>query len=124
MQLALNTAMARSAMDIISADEANILARAQTEARVVDLLCGFRLCRLRLAHLRTHPRNRIADCHHIVLVFLARKSAESSSQRSPQVQLQLADSGEPESSEQGLHVGVTATETTEQRLGIGSIPLA
>jgi AraC-like DNA-binding protein len=38
-QLALTAAMARSAIDIVNADEANILARAQTEARVVDLLC-------------------------------------------------------------------------------------
>lgn len=38
-QLALTAGMARSAIEIVTADEANILVRAQTEARVVDLLC-------------------------------------------------------------------------------------
>ncbi len=78
-QLALNTAMARSAMDIISADEANILGKAQTEARVVDLLCETLLNLNQLSDsdwnrpFAFSPRDRhcLEEAYHILHAELA-----------------------------------------------------
>lgn len=78
-QLALNTAMARSALDIVTADEANVLGRAQTEARVVDLLCETLLNLNQLADndwnrpFAFSPRDRhcLEEAYHILRLELA-----------------------------------------------------
>lgn len=78
-QLALNTAMARTAMDIVTAEEANVLGRAQTEARVVDLLCETLLNLNQLADndwnrpFAFSPRDRhcLEEAYHILRVELA-----------------------------------------------------